>query len=178
MKIYTKTGDGGQTSLASGERVSKTDARLEAYGTADELNSFVGLLRCHVSENQQMCEQIEWIQNKLFNIGAALAEADGEWLVADDSRQLEQWMDAMQADLPPTRGFILPNGNEAVCVSHICRTITRRLERQILRMCEDGFVLESIKEICIFVNRLSDFWFVFAQKCGKNAGIPYNLWKK
>jgi len=176
MKIYTKTGDDGTSALASGERVSKTDVRLEAYGTVDELNAFVGLLRCHLTEAPQMVEQVDWIQNKLFNIGAALAGAAGQWIMPADVQQLEQWIDAIQTDLPPTHGFVLPGGCESVAWSHVCRTVTRRLERQVV-----GWYAQTDKksdEICKFINRLSDFWFVFGQKCGKNAGISFFLWKK
>lgn len=95
MKIYTKTGDKGTTSLANGNRVAKNDLRLEAYGTSDELNSFVGLLRCKV-DDQEVDNQLNWIQNKLFNLGAALSLADGEWIDENDVRQLEIWMDEIQ----------------------------------------------------------------------------------
>jgi cob(I)alamin adenosyltransferase len=100
--IYTKTGDKGETSLANGQRVAKTDARIEAYGTVDELNSWIGLLRVAVSDSQN---ELEWIQNKLFNLGAALSEAPGEWIVEADVKQLEAWIDAMQAVVPKQRAF-------------------------------------------------------------------------
>ncbi|MCQ2342147.1 MAG: cob(I)yrinic acid a,c-diamide adenosyltransferase [Paludibacteraceae bacterium] len=178
MKIYTKTGDTGQTSLASGQRVSKSDDRIEAYGTADELNSFVGLLRSRMENMPSEDAQLEWIQNKLFNIGAYLACAEGEWIIPEDVAQLEQWIDAMQADLPPMKGFVLPAGNETVSLCHICRTVTRRLERRMMVIEDEKFDKSKNNEIFKFVNRLSDFWFVFAQKCGKNAGISLFLWKK
>lgn len=178
MKIYTKTGDTGQTSLASGQRVSKSDDRIEAYGTADELNSFVGLLRSRMENMPSEDAQLEWIQNKLFNIGAYLACAEGEWIVPEDVAQLEQWIDAMQADLPPMKGFVLPAGNETVSLCHICRTVTRRLERRMMVIEDEKFDKSKNNEIFKFVNRLSDFWFVFARKCGKNAGISLFLWKK
>lgn len=176
MKIYTKTGDDGSSSLANGQRVSKTDVRLEAYGTADELNAFVGLLRCHLTEDDSAYQQTEWIQNKLFNLGAALACAPGQWLSDEDVTQLEQWIDDIQSQLPTTHGFVLPGGNETISLCHVCRTVTRRLERQIIGWCEQEECKSN--EICKFVNRLSDFWFVLGQKCGKNAGIALFLWKK
>ncbi|MCQ2348406.1 MAG: cob(I)yrinic acid a,c-diamide adenosyltransferase [Paludibacteraceae bacterium] len=172
MKIYTKTGDTGQTSLASGQRVSKSDARLEAYGTADELNAFVGLLRSGLTE-QDDDQWLAWIQHKLFNLGAALAEAKGDWIEESDVQQLEQWIDAMQADLPPLRGFVLPGGNEQVSYCHVCRTVTRRLERNLV-----GLTVDENGALLRFVNRLSDFWFVFAQKTAKKAGIELFFWKK
>ncbi len=183
MRIYTKTGDRGTTALASGERVSKADLRLEAYGTADELNSFVGLLRAEDMPND---EELSFIQNKLFNIGACLASADGEWITADDVHRLEQSMDAMQAELEPIRGFILPAGNRRVSLCHVCRTITRRLERHMvaLRMQiedekrPDETPSQDKTILMQFVNRLSDFWFVLAEKMAKNDKISIFLWKK
>jgi len=176
MKIYTKTGDDGSSALANGQRVSKTDPRLQAYGTADELNAFVGLLRCKLADDVEACVQMDWIQNKLFNLGAALACAPGDWIGEEDVRQLEQWIDTIQKELPPTHGFVLPGGNETVSLCHVCRTITRRLEREIVCLCKKNE--QKSDEIGKLVNRLSDFWFVFGQKCGKNAGIPLFLWKK
>lgn len=177
MKIYTKTGDNGTTALASGQRVGKTDARLEAYGTADELNSFVGLLRCKLS-NQTEDTYLEWVQNKLFNLGAALAEAAGEWIREEDVQQLEEWMDQMQVELPAFRGFVLPGGSESVGLCHVCRTITRRLERKIVAL-NDAHLQSTDGALYVrFTNRLSDFWFILAQKCTKNEGVRVNLWKK
>ena len=181
MKIYTKTGDKGQSSLADGTRVSKSDLRLEAYGTADELNAYVGWLRTKV-ENTDDQQCLDWIQNKLFNLGAGLAEAPGEWIVEADVTQLEQWIDVMQADLEPMRGFILPGGNEATALCHVCRTITRRLERCIVRLTEtdnsNNLNVEKYAVFVHFVNRMSDFWFQFARKLAKNAHISLFLWKK
>lgn len=167
MSIYTKTGDNGTTSLANGVRVPKTDMRLEAYGTADELNSFVGWLRSHMEEQ----ERLEWIQNKLFNLGAQLSEAPGEWITEADVHRVEQWIDAIQAELPPLRAFILPGGNEAVSLCHVCRTVTRRLERLMVAM-------EAPRLSRVFVNRLSDFFFVLSREVAKNANISLYEWQK
>lgn len=167
MKIYTKTGDKGQTSLASGKRVNKTDLRIEAYGTADELNSFVGLLRAKSAD-----DQLEWVQNKLFNLGAYLADAQGEWINAEDVAQLENWMDEMQATIEPQRSFVLPGGNEVIALCHVCRTITRRLERVMWK-------IEDLDELCVqWVNRLSDYWFLKAQAETQRAKILPFYWKK
>ena len=125
MAIYTKTGDKGETSLASGVRVAKTDPRIEAYGTVDELNSWIGMLRASLPENH-IQDQLSIVQNKLFNLGAALSEAPGEWILADDIRTLETWIDEMQAIVPKQKAFILPMGSEPVCRCHICRTVCRR----------------------------------------------------
>ena len=129
--IYTKTGDKGETSLASGARVPKTDVRIEAYGTVDELNSWIGLLRAGVQGSDPWMEdvqnQLEWIQNRLFNLGAALSEAPGKWIGETDVTQLEQWIDAMQTVVPKQHAFVLPAGGEAVCRCHICRTICPKM---------------------------------------------------
>lgn len=177
MKIYTKTGDKGLTSLADGQRVSKTDLRIEAYGTADELNSFVGLLRAKISPNESeenassVASRLEWIQNKLFNLGAYLAGADGDWIFVADVEQLEHWMDELQAELEPQHAFVLPGGNEQIALCHVCRTVTRRLERAILRLSDVA------PQVVQFVNRLSDFWFLMARMETKNAKIAPFYWK-
>ena len=116
MAIYTKTGDKGETSLANGTRVSKTDVRVEAYGTVDELNSWIGLLTSMTESSsepamQQVSGQLLWIQNKLFNMGAELSAAPGEWIADADIKQLEVWIDTMQNMVPKQKGFLLPTGS-------------------------------------------------------------------
>ncbi len=176
MKIYTKTGDKGQTSLANGKRVQKTDARLECYGTADELNSWVGLLRARTDNAYQ--DQLGEIQNKLFNLGALLADAQGDdWITATDVAKLEEWIDAMQAELEPLRAFILPGGNETVATCHLCRTVTRRLERLMVGLYENEQNASQAIPLQ-WVNRLSDFWFVLARKIAEEQKISIFLWKK
>lgn len=183
MRIYTKTGDKGQTSLASGLRVSKASPALEAYGTADELNSFVGLLRAKLAELHltEEDEQLEWIQNKLFNLGADLAQAEGEWIVADDVCRLEGWLDAMQEELEPMKGFFLPGGSETIALCHVCRTVTRRLERRMVELWQalpNEQNVEKNAKMLQFVNRLSDFWFQIARKMAKKEKKSLFLWKK
>lgn len=173
MKIYTKTGDMGQTSLATGERVNKADMRLETYGTADELNAWVGMLRATLGEtDSSLDEQLLWVQNKLFNLGALLSMAPGEWLTMSDSRQIEDWIDGIQAQLTPLRAFVLPAGNETVARCHVCRTVTRRLER---RMEEAGC---SDKAARCFVNRLSDYFFVLSRRLGEQSHAAVTVWEK
>ena len=174
MKIYTKTGDNGLTSLANGQRVSKCDARIEAYGTADELNSFVGVLRSKLPEHEH--DAFNSIQNKLFNLGALLSGAQGEWINSDDVAQLENWMDTMQAQLEPLRAFVLPAGSENIGWCHVCRTVTRRLERQMVAMQQNESDIP--KEAMQWVNRLSDFWFVKALYLAKMQGNNLIFWKK
>lgn len=173
--IYTKTGDKGTTSLANGERVAKTDARIEAYGTVDELNSWIGLLRAGIQQSavslQHSSEQLVWIQNKLFDLGAALSEAPGEWITDTDTAQLEEWIDAMQSELPPQRAFLLPAGSTPVCQCHIARTVCRRAERRMIEAKSDECLLR-------FVNRLSDFLFVFSRFIGQKGGEIEEKWKK
>ena len=180
MAIYTKTGDRGQTSLATGERVSKTDLRLEAYGTADELNSWIGLLRAAISEQPSAVSgqysavsgQLEWVQQRLFNIGAALSGAPGEWISEDDVHELEQWIDRLLEEAPLVRAFVLPAGGEQVARAHVCRTVTRRLERRIL-------VLEDADpKIVQYVNRLSDYLFVLAGYFARKRGENPQIWEK
>ena len=169
--IYTKTGDKGETSLASGQRVSKTDARIEAYGTVDELNSWIGKLRVSYGSMELL-----WIQNKLFSLGAALSEAPGEWITEADVKQLEQWIDVMQTEVPKQRAFILPAGSETVCRCHVCRTVCRRAERRIgtLQNAENDARKEELK----FVNRLSDYLFVLSRYIGHLLQEPEEAWNQ
>lgn len=168
MKIYTKTGDKGQTSLANGQRVPKTDLRIEAYGTSDELNSYVGSLRVVADSGT-----LQWIQSRLFDLGACLAGADvhiSEAAVA----QVESCIDEMSAVVPPLRAFVLPAGNEAACRCHICRTVTRRLERCMLACAES----EKWHNELVFVNRLSDYFFMLARYLMTQQGEKEEIWQK
>lgn len=170
--IYTKTGDKGETSLANGQRVPKTDVRIEAYGTVDELNSWVGLLRAQMANHQlpMTNDQLEWIQNKLFDLGASLSLAPGEWIVESDVLQLEQWIDAMQAQLPRQTAFLLPAGSETVCRCHLCRTVCRRAERLMVE-CASTTELK-------WINRLSDYLFVLSRFIGHQNGEKMAIWQK
>ena len=179
MAIYTRTGDKGETSLANGERISKADARIEAYGTVDELNSWIGLLRAGLNGpipdlslgGAGIDEQLAWMQNKLFNLGAALSLAPGEWVSATDVAQVEAWIDAMQAEVPKQRAFILPAGSECVARCHVCRTICRRAERRMIALgCPD--------EAMQLMNRISDYLFVLSRYIGFKNGEPEEAWEK
>ena len=225
MKIYTKTGDHGQTSLIGGQRVSKGDLRLECYGTADELNSFIGLLLSKITE-PELADILLNIQNKLFTLGAYLANPDnisasnakpeqsannanninnGIYLTTADVHYLEQCIDNLSKDLPPLRGFVLPSGNERIALCHVCRTITRRLERNIVRLLENNTIapdknnknyendpnntpnannensennLNNPINCLQYVNRLSDFFFILSRFVGQIDGKELFLWKK
>lgn len=173
MKVYTKTGDKGQTSLATGERVSKTDLRIEAYGTSDELNSFIGNLRAAITD-PAIDEQLAFVQNRLFDLGATLAGAPIP-LPEHCAEDVENWIDTMQATLPVLHAFILPAGNEAMTRCHICRTVCRRLERDCLRIPSSH---DEIHTELVFLNRLSDYLFVLAKYIGHQEGINPVIWKK
>lgn len=181
MKIYTKSGDKGRTSLATGKRVSKSDLRLEAYGTADELNSFVGWLRSLIVQSKgdwivRVDEQLGWVQNRLFDLGAILAGSDMP-LAEAAVNQLEVWIDEMQLELPELRAFILPGGSDAVSACHVCRTVVRRLERNMVVWHEEtGETVAD--EVWQFVNRLSDYCFVLARFMAKNLEISVPVWEK
>lgn len=171
--IYTKTGDKGKTSLVGGKRVDKTHVRLDAYGTVDELNSFVGLLVCEVKD-EELNEFLLFIQNKLFVVGSYLAtEAEAQTpkappIITDkDIQALETMMDSMDAKLPKLTRFILPGGSESAARAHICRTICRRAERNVYRVADEFPIHEAI---LIFLNRLSDFFFLTARMESMKTG--------
>ena len=181
MKIYTKSGDKGRTSLATGKRVSKSDLSLEAYGTADELNSYVCLLRsevagCGAAWAQNVDKQLGWLQNRLFDLGAVLAGSDMVF-AAENVSKVEEWIDEMQSELEELRAFILPGGSREVSLCHVCRCVCRRLERSMVVWHEESGenVAESVWE---FVNRLSDYCFVLARFIAKNLEIQVYLWEK
>lgn len=181
MKIYTKTGDNGTTGLIGGTRVKKTDARLEAYGTVDELNSFVGLLLTNDLPDS-IKNTLYTIQDKLFVIGSFLA-TDFEktsinqisLLTESDVLMLENEIDAMNEELPELRNFILPGGNPASALAHICRTITRRAERKIQAVTDNYQQVEHLSE---YVNRLSDYFFVLARYINLTFKTKEIYWKK
>ena len=181
MKIYTKTGDKGRTSLATGKRVSKSDLRLDAYGTADELNSFVGLLRASLNrcEGEWVKEvdlQLGWVQNRLFDVGAILAGAD-ILFTEENVLRLENWMDMMDAKLPVLKEFVLPGGNEQVSLCHVCRCVARRLERGVVKWLEDGD--EEVDSVVVrYVNRLSDYLFVLSRFVANNLEISLFVGEK
>ncbi len=164
MKIYTKTGDEGTTSLYGGKRIAKDDLRIEAYGTVDELNSFIGLLFASFQDVDQQAILTE-IQNRLFTIGAALAtDPDKPNTSSDvhtnDIEVLEAAMDNMDQLLPPLHNFILPGGNLAIAYAHVCRTVCRRAERRVISLASESTVDQNI---IIYLNRLSDYFFILSR---------------
>ncbi len=178
MKIYTKTGDEGLTSLIGGTRVPKYDLRIESYGTVDELNSYIGLIRDHDIDADQK-DTLKEIQDRLFTIGAALA-SDPEKskmkipdLHLSDITFLESQIDEMNLVLPELKHFILPGGSPVVSICHVSRCVCRRAERIIVHLKEESFVDEKV---IIYLNRLSDYLFVLARKLCHDSNISENQW--
>ncbi len=185
MKIYTKTGDKGKTSLIGGTRVPKHDLRIEAYGTVDELNSFMGLLRDKIKD-ETLKKTIIKIQNELFNLGAFLALDPAKKRLPNGKNRLdlpvidqtaieglELQIDQLNEELPPMTHFILPGGHETVSTCHICRSIARRTERKITALAEVSEIEENwIK----YINRLSDYLFVLARKLSKDLQVKEIKW--
>lgn len=179
MKIYTKTGDSGSTSLFGGKRVSKSDVRIHAYGTVDELNSWMGLLSDQ-EINQDRRALLTGIQNCLFVIGSMLAAEPGNEKIKiphireEDILILERSIDAMELVLPPMRNFILPGGHPAVSYCHIARTVCRRAERYTIQLSET----ETVDPVIVkFLNRLSDFLFVLSRKMAMELHVEETPWK-
>lgn len=179
MKIYTKTGDQGITSLLGGVRVPKSDLRIDAYGTVDELNCYVGLLRDQVV-NEDRSEFLKSIQDRLFTLGADLATVPGKDKVKkpdlhdEDILELEQAMDVMEAQLPALTAFILPGGHQSVSFCHIARTVCRRAERIVVELAS----YEQVNELVIkYLNRLSDYFFVLGRKMAVELEVEEVTWK-
>ena len=180
MKVYTKTGDTGTTSLVGGKRVPKECARLESYGTIDELNAQVGLLLTYVDEPKDR-ECLISVQNCLFVVGAQLAtEAESshslqKTITADDVCALEKEIDQASEGLPKWRGFTLPGGCRAAALAHVCRTVCRRAERRILALNSTEKV---DAQLLAYVNRLSDYFYVLALRLNFLQGTEEILWQK
>ena len=187
-KVYTRTGDAGKTRLAGGQQVWKDDLRVEAYGTVDELNAAVGVVRAFHAGGRgrgagtaKLDTELRWIQNKLFDLGGLLATTPGQVfpnmprVTEQDVRRLEHLMDRCQKDLPPLKEFILPGGGRVPSLLHQARTICRRAERVCVRLSRQ----EAVDGILItFLNRLSDALFVLARWVGKLNREPERFWKR
>ncbi len=179
MKVYTKNGDTGTTQLIGGTRVSKSSLRLESYGTIDELNSFIGLIRDQEIDEKYKLQLIE-IQDRLFTIGSSLASDPNKSkmkipdLLESDIQFLEQSMDDMDKELPEMKFFVLPGGHQTVSYCHIARCVCRRAERVIISLHEHEFVSEIVFK---YINRLSDYLFVISRKLSKDLNITEQPWK-
>jgi cob(I)alamin adenosyltransferase len=174
-KIYTKTGDQGETSLFSGGRVGKDHVLVEAYGALDELNSVLGLLLCEpLPEGAE--ERIVGIQEVLFEIGSALADPEAKLPRKHEiwaTEALEAWVDAMDSELEPLQVFVLPGGSRAAALAHLARTVCRRAERR-LRAASNSELPEGVSA---WVNRLSDVLFTLARWLNARQGVPDREWR-
>jgi cob(I)alamin adenosyltransferase len=187
-KVYTRTGDAGKTRLAGGQQVWKDSLRVEAYGTIDELNASIGVVRVmntdvvdEYSAAAALEDELRWVQNKLFDVGSILATAPGQTfknmpqVAAKDVTRLEKLMDRCQKDLEPLKEFILPGGGKVSGFLHQARTVCRRAERLCVALSKTEPVDSTIIK---FVNRLSDALFVLARWVSKTQGEPEFLWER
>ncbi|UOG73891.1 cob(I)yrinic acid a,c-diamide adenosyltransferase [Hymenobacter tibetensis] len=178
MKIYTKTGDKGLTSLIGGTRVPKSSLRIDCYGTVDELNSYIGLLRDQ-DVNASHRGLLKEIQDRLFTIGASLASdpEKSKMKIPDlhdtDVTLLEEEMDRMNAQLPELRVFVLPGGHQSVSFAHVARCVCRRAERLVIHLREDSFVADLV---VMYLNRLSDYLFVLSRQMAHDLGAEEVTW--
>ena len=177
MKIYTKKGDKGMTSLFGGMKLSKADIRIEAYGTVDELNSFIGVLIAEI-DDEKVGKDLLRVQKRLFDLGAILATNPNkpELIQKFDDKEitfLESSIDNMEKELEPLKNFILPSGSRLIAFTHVARTVCRRAERRIVAIQDSSKTYEVLLK---YVNRLSDYLFVLSRKLAKDNGINENIW--
>jgi cob(I)alamin adenosyltransferase len=179
VKIYTKTGDQGTTSLFGGKRLSKADLRIDTYGTVDELNSYIGLLRDQQVNEKRKAVLVE-IQDRLFTIGSSLATEPGNTkvkipqLIDSDIEFLEKEIDTMDAQLEPMRSFVLPGGHQSVSFCHVARTVCRRAERLVIALS----TTESVEPMVIkYLNRLSDYLFMLSRQMTLELKAEETPWK-
>jgi cob(I)alamin adenosyltransferase len=179
VKIYTRTGDAGETGLFDGRRVSKSDQRVDAYGEVDELNAAIGVA-VSAGVDPAMSAMLEAIQRDLFAVGGRLADPSAKiaervekvQVASTDVERLERWIDQLESELPPLRRFILPGGAAAGAALHLARTVCRRAERRMVLLGPG----EVPSELLAYVNRLSDFLFVAARAANRRAGVPELEW--
>lgn len=178
MRIYTRTGDDGSTGLFGGARIGKDDLRIEAYGTIDELNSWLGKLLTHGAV-APMSTSLQSVQSELFTLGSHLATTDPQWasklppLDDEGSQKLESWMDQMEAELPELTSFVLPGGHPAAADAHVARTVCRRAERRCVALNGEEPLVEGA---LAYLNRLSDALFVLGRWIAHQTGTPEIPW--
>ncbi|WP_054696326.1 cob(I)yrinic acid a,c-diamide adenosyltransferase [Desulfosarcina cetonica] len=190
MKIYTGTGDRGKTSLFSGERVSKSSPRIDAYGDLDELNSIIGAVAATLSDGQAaLRDELQAVQGLLLDVGAWLATTPGAASARllkpfgeAPAKMLEAAIDRMNGDLPELKQFILPGGHLSAALAHMARTVCRRTERRVIALVdgeggEAGGLTETLQAVLVFLNRLSDYLFVVARTCNQMNGQDDIVWK-
>ncbi|MDD2284377.1 MAG: cob(I)yrinic acid a,c-diamide adenosyltransferase [Paludibacter sp.] len=182
MKIYTKTGDNGQTGLIGGTRVWKNNPRLETYGTIDELNAFIGMLTTSRIPDD-ILEFLQNIQHKLFAVGSHIATDQSKISLKaasiireDDIIKLEKEIDRMDEKLPPLNNFVLPGGSASGTTAHVCRTVTRRAERKIMDLIQSDIAIDAT--ILKYINRLSDYFFTLSRYLTVSEGYKEFSWKK
>lgn len=179
--VYTGTGDNGTTSLVGGQRIAKDDIRIEAYGTVDELNSYIGVVDSLTATDNPSKPMLRFIQNRLFNIGAYLASVPSATYTpapgvdAADVERIETMIDVLDADLPAIRRFILPGGTPLAAQCHVARTVARRAERRIITLAGNAPIDPQVVK---FINRLSDFLFVLSRFNNHNASADEIFWDK
>ncbi len=179
MRVYTRTGDTGETSLASGKRVGKDHPRLEVYGTIDELNAHIGVVQSQIPDVLEK-ERLVGIQNRVFLVSSLIAVDDPETrkklpaILEEDITDLEGAMDRMLDIMPPLNNFILPSGHPLVGQCHVARTVCRRAERVMIRMAAD---IDLNPMLVRYINRLSDYLFVLARKVAFDLGVGETIWK-
>ena len=181
-RLYTGTGDMGSTSLVGGQRVGKDDTRLEAYGTVDEFSSHLGVILASTNIETAIRSVLTSVQNRLFNIGAYLAtepnpgtEPKPVGLTEADCKEIEQVIDALDAEVPKANAFILPSGTAEAAHAHVARTVCRRAERRIVALSRSSYVAPVV---LTYFNRLSDFLFILARSFNHRAGVEETIWKK
>lgn len=181
LKVYTRTGDKGGTSLFGGTKVEKDHVRIDAYGNVDELNSFIGLLRDQDGVGKEISDQLFEIQKKLFSIGTILAtEKPPKGFVlpsidTNDILWLENSIDKFSEKLPELKNFILPGGHQVVSLCHVCRTVCRRTERGIVKLAQENEINENL---LAYINRLSDYFFVLARKLSQQLDVAEVTWQQ
>jgi cob(I)alamin adenosyltransferase len=189
MKIYTGGGDRGKTSLFSGERVNKSDLRVEAYGDVDELNSLLGALVAFLPSGESvLAEELYRIQSDLLRVGAWLAVTPGSpasrelpGITQEHSKGLEAAIDRLEEELPTLKDFLLPGGDVSAAWAHVARAVCRRAERHVVRLLSGNDEEESslqLQGVITYLNRLSDYLFVLARYCNKVQGQKDTIWKK
>lgn len=174
-KIYTRTGDDGTTGLANGERIAKTDPRVEAFGSVDETNSAIGLILAESDIDTRIRDCLTRVQHELFEAGAELSLPGYEALAHHHVERLEQQLDDINAHLPPLKEFILPGGRRAAAACHLARTICRRAERDVWRVAAGGAVNACLLS---YLNRLSDYLFVAARVLAREHGGEEVYWRR
>lgn len=174
-KIYTRTGDDGTTGLGDGSRIAKNAQRMTVIGAIDELNCLLGMLRCELPKEDLLDEQLSAIQHDLFDLGGELSIPGYTMLTDARIDWLEQCLDAINADLPPLKNFILPGGNKAGSCCHLARAVCRRAERDMVALMQDSQVNEAGNR---YLNRLSDLLFVMARALVRRDGGEEVLWQQ